>query len=75
MKMNLWVGGTVDVPDDHPILEPIEELKAMIHEEETREKYEARRAEAKSDPVSTQYRRGLLRFPDVDERDRSSDEW
>lgn len=29
-KVSLWMGGTVDVPSDHPMFMPIEELKAMI---------------------------------------------
>ena len=29
-KVNLWVGGTIDVPSDHPMFKPKEELKAMI---------------------------------------------
>lgn len=40
---------------------------------ETAKQTYATRKEAASDPVSAQYRRGLLRFPIVDGRDRSSD--
>ncbi len=29
-KVNLWVGGTIDVPSDHPMFQSNEELKAMI---------------------------------------------